>query len=154
MILVSFSNIVYADDIETFQLPWSGKEKYLDQNPPTITINNPINTSTIRTDSTLLDVTTNENAVCEYSLCRYWDNKIYGIGGGGCAAPRDMSTTGSLLHQQLITGLSNTINTEHYKEWYSLNLKCSDNFGNSDKEFVTFYVNIHELNLKVIPSII
>ncbi len=108
-----------------------------DTTPPIITINNPINGSTIKASSTTLEVATNENAKCKYSIggC----SRVEGdeSGGGGCFGSMfaNMSITGGTSHSQVLTNLSN--NTD-----YTISVKCSDYSGNSNTASMKFFVRL------------
>jgi len=104
-------------------------------------ITNPIEGSTITSSSTQLEVTTNEDAICEYALARF----IQYNGSSGQIEPyipQNMSVTGGTFHQQLITGLENTINNATQSEGYSINIECIDYSGNSNEDSVEFYVEL------------
>lgn len=126
------------DDFNIDYLPLT-----LIEHPLNVTIINPIEGSTITSNSTMLEVTTNENAVCEYALARFMQYN----GTSGWAEPfipQNMSVTGRIYHQQLITGLYNTINNATQSAWYTINVDCTDYIGNSGEDSVIFYVNIIE----------
>lgn len=109
-----------------------------------INILRPQNNSTITSSSTILRVLTNENANCNYSLCRFIEYSGGGA-GGGCSAPKQMARTGASHHAQLITNLTNTINNQQQKEWYRIDVTCENSNG-SNKNSSVFYVAIAETN--------
>lgn len=115
-----------------------------DVDPPIMDIINPINGSTIRTNLTWLNVTTSENAICIFY-------------GQGCPADepsppaecaeliqKNMFITNGTFHSEYITNLKNNF-------VYNITVNCTDNFGNSNKSSVMFYVkgivNINSINL-------
>ena len=110
-----------------------------------INITDPINGSTITTNSIWLNVTTNENAVCNYSSSFIFCSSGSGSGNsGGCAGG------GSLLIRMNITGgkghLQN-IDTSSQGN-YTLSVYCSDEFNNSNSSAVKFSVNHTQNDLK------
>ena len=82
-----------------------------DATPPTVTSHSP--TGKITTSSTILNVTTNENATCKYSTTS-------GVNYGNMDGTFD--TTGRTTHKKTLTGL--TDNTYHYY------VRCKDAAGN------------------------
>jgi len=119
-----------------------------------VNIINPEEGSTIIGNSVLLEVTTNEEAVCEYSKghhinmfpvpCEEGEACGGGAGGGGVSSPIEMSETGDTEHSQLITSLDQTTNDETQEEWYRINVKCEDEFGDSNSDSVIFFVDLDE----------
>ena len=131
----------------------------VDTTPTIIIIINPVEGSTITTNSTLLNVITDEDAVCEYGLgysiiisappCEDGEPCQGGVGGGGASKPQNMSVTGSTKHSQLITGLHNTINNETHTEHYRININCENDLGNITAKSVKFYVNLSDENCTI-----
>ena len=111
----------------------------LDTAPPTITIISPANNSTLPTNHTWFNLTTNENSTCLFSLCV--EERLEFVGGGYCTEYKNMATIDGVFHAQLITNLNDTKSNETYSKWYSLYANCSDNANNSNEAHVIFYVN-------------
>ena len=96
-----------------------------------------MNGSTITPSSTFLNVTTNENATCDYSSSFIYCFSGDGVSnGGGCAGGGSssitMNITGEKQHLQNIQ-TSSAGN-------YTLNVRCSDSVNNSNSTSVTFFV--------------
>ena len=100
---------------------------------PIITITNPQNNSVITTNSTILQVTTNENAVCKSSLCFSFIGT--NTGTAGCTNIMNMSITGGISHSQILTNLNNNYT-------YTVNVNCTNPSNNSNASSVTFFVNL------------
>jgi len=124
--------------------------EWLDITPSDIAILSPLNNSWHGNNSIWLNTTTNENATCAYSLISCSCTSYGGGGGCGCGSspPQNMNMTGDILHSQLITDLSDTINNESHSEWYRLSIDCTDNAGNSNDTSTEFYIDT------TLPSII
>ncbi len=90
----------------------------LDTLAPEITINSPVNASSIEiidATSTTLTITTNEEATC-----RYYTNSTFDYVNG-----TDFTSTGGTVHTQSYGGLSDG-------QSYSLYYKCNDTTGNAN----------------------
>ena len=103
-----------------------------DTTSPNINITSPINNSIITVDSTWLNVTTNENATCQYATSG--SVTFPGGGGGGGSIPMNISETGRTKHSQLVENL--------HDDWsYRLSVSCADNSGNSNSKSVSFDID-------------
>lgn len=110
----------------------------LDNDPPNITIVNPVNRTTLDREvsdpplNVNINISTDENAVCRYSLT----NSIFDFSEG-----TNFSITGGTNHSFVYSGLSSGLFTLYYK--------CNDTFGNVNSEsvyhefFVAVYVIEH-----------
>ena len=87
-----------------------------DTTPPAITIVNPSNGANLAagTTSTIINITTNENAICRYNTT----NPAFAFDEG-----TNFTTTGNAAHSFLFSGLSDG-------QSYSLYYKCNDSVGN------------------------
>jgi hypothetical protein len=87
-----------------------------DTTAPSITIVNPTNGSALSsgTTETYVNITTNENATCKYSVT----SSTFSFGEG-----TNFTTTGNLLHSFLFSGMSDG-------QSYTLYYKCNDTSGN------------------------
>ena len=107
-------------------------ENGTDVTSPNVTVINPINGSTITTNSTWLNVTTNESAVCTFH-------------GEGCPVEepetaecdevvlKNMSKTNGTSHSHYLTNLLSNLT-------YNITVNCQDDSENSNSKSVTFYV--------------
>ena len=83
--------------------------------PPLRSVGLPTGTLTVGTASTLLQVTTDENATCRYSATAA---QAYG-------AMTPFTTTGAQAHSQTVSGLANNTSYNYY-------VKCQDTMGNTN----------------------
>ncbi len=97
----------------------------------TAEIINPEDNETITEDHVLLEVETNQDAVCEYSLT------FGGPGYGWATRPREMEQTGGTFHTQLVEGLEET----GYMEHYGFDVTCANQFSQAE-DSVTFFVDL------------
>src|SRR3989338_6555952 len=103
-----------------------------DTTPPNMTVIHPINGSTITTNSTWLNVTTNESAVCRFQADGCPTNQPQ-LTECDEFATKNLSTTNGFSHLQNITNPKNNFT-------YDATLDCEDNSGNSNTKLVIFYV--------------
>ena len=107
---------------------------------PNITIINPDDCSVITTHSFWLEVLTNQNASCTYSLS--FSGNFPDWGYGGASVPRVFSISNGTFHSQLILNYSNT--NESRNEGYGLRIECINEYDLISLRQVHFTVDMPE----------
>lgn len=95
-------------------------------NPFLIKVTSPLHLSTVNSKSTVLQVETSENSVCE--VYYYFDTGAI----SGFNQKEKMSLTGHLTHEHPITSLYNGL--------YDVYVECKGESGNSGQSYMKFYV--------------
>ncbi|MBI2134684.1 Ig-like domain-containing protein [Candidatus Woesearchaeota archaeon] len=107
-----------------------------DTTPPKTSIIYPLNGSTITTNFTWINATTNESATCNYKMeyeC------------SGCEpAFSEMNNTGGLIHKHHIDSLPN--------KNYNLTISCQDQALNENNKKIFFYVFV-DMNISIISPV-
>lgn len=98
----------------------------------TAEIINPEENETINTNSVLLQAKTNENAFCDYTLCRFQQNKRV------CSGLQEMDETGWTEHSHLIDELDHTL----FPDYYDVGLQCTT-YNDMAQDSVRFFVDLN-----------
>jgi len=111
--------------------------------PLLITINSPLNSSTLTESSSWFNLTTNKNSTCNGTLigCNYLEfglHACYDVQINPC-----MLTTDNLHHSWMINNLTNTYeNVPDMLDWYNLSATCTDYQNISNSSYSIFFVNL------------
>ena len=113
---------------------------------PNVTILNPEDDSIINTNSFWLNVTTDQNSTCEYTISHSWDinedNNSFDMGYVVVSHPRFFNFSNGFVHSELITNYYNT--NDSLNEIYGLEIECTNEYKLFSSEDVYFTVNIPE----------
>ena len=122
---------------------------------PVVEVVSPLDKSILDDDKVILEVNTDVDSVCNYSLSHYisFPNQGGGgSGGGGSHVPLEMKETGGKNHLQDITSLTETINNKNQSENYSVKVSCVDIENESTDAISIFYVELDKITLEILKD--